>query len=64
MLCLLAGIHSISYYNDCPANNTEKCKKRKEKKEVKCVLKPDQIADPVFCIATETVVSPSDRAGL
>jgi len=36
----------------------------KEKKEVKCVLKPDQIADPVSSIATETVVSPSDKAGL
>lgn len=36
----------------------------KEKKEVKCVLKPDQIADPVSSIATETVVSPSDRVEL
>lgn len=36
----------------------------KDKKEVKCGLKPDQIADPASSIAQETVVSLSDRVGL
>lgn len=35
-----------------------------KKKRGECVLKPDQIADPVSSIATETVVSPSGRVGL
>lgn len=63
---LLAFIPS-QYYKDCPVNNAEKCnkiKKKKKEKEVNCVFKPDQIADPDSSRATETVVSPSDKVAL